>query len=194
MKNSHLDRRTKYSQKMIQTALINLLEEKELGTITVTDICNAADVNRGTFYKYYRDVGDLYYQMEDGFINDIFQMFLEARSADEAAGRDGFDIDMVLGNVLILLSENRDFFRVTQKGKTTSRMVQKILTFIQPYAEQLIQNSCGCISEEETAYRFEFILGGASSVVTKWIDDNMKTPVPQMQEMLIRIIHGLLAL
>ena len=60
MKNSNLDRRTKYSLRVIRAALFELLETKSLDAVTVTDICALADVNRGTFYKYYRDVYDLF--------------------------------------------------------------------------------------------------------------------------------------
>lgn len=38
------------SRRMIQHALVELLQEKELDKITVTDIVTRADINRGTFY------------------------------------------------------------------------------------------------------------------------------------------------
>ena len=37
------------SRRMIQHALVELLQEKELDKITVTDIVTRADINRGTF-------------------------------------------------------------------------------------------------------------------------------------------------
>lgn len=55
-----MDRRTKYTLKMIRIAMFELLERKSIDSITVTDICREADINRGTFYKYYRDVRDLF--------------------------------------------------------------------------------------------------------------------------------------
>ena len=44
------------SRKMIQRALVALLQEKELDKITVTDIVTRADINRGTFYAHYTDI------------------------------------------------------------------------------------------------------------------------------------------
>ena len=69
MENSNLDRRTKYSLRVIRAALFELLETRSLDAVTVTDICAKADVNRGTFYKYYRDVYDLFEKTEDEFID-----------------------------------------------------------------------------------------------------------------------------
>ena len=50
------DRRTKYTKSVIRQALFDLLKEKPLNKITVTDICKMADINRSTFYSYYEDV------------------------------------------------------------------------------------------------------------------------------------------
>lgn len=44
------------SRRMIQRALVELLQEKELDKITVTDIVTRADINRGTFYAHYADI------------------------------------------------------------------------------------------------------------------------------------------
>ena len=40
-------------------ALIALLEEKDLGYITVKEICRQAGVNRSTFYLHYETIADL---------------------------------------------------------------------------------------------------------------------------------------
>ena len=60
------DRRTKYTKSVIRQALFDLLKEKPLNKITVTDICKMADINRSTFYSYYEDVYALLTQMITG--------------------------------------------------------------------------------------------------------------------------------
>ena len=49
MEKAHMDRRTKYSLRAIQNALLDILEKKDFGSISVTEVCEKADVNRGTF-------------------------------------------------------------------------------------------------------------------------------------------------
>lgn len=44
------------SKKLIINALVDLLDEKPLDKITVTDIVKKADINRGTFYAHYENV------------------------------------------------------------------------------------------------------------------------------------------
>ena len=55
-----MDRRIRYTKKIIKETFLNLLEEKELNKITVSEICRISDINIATFYKYYLDLFDLF--------------------------------------------------------------------------------------------------------------------------------------
>lgn len=41
------------TKSLLQQALVELLEEEHLSSITVTALCARADVNRSTFYAHY---------------------------------------------------------------------------------------------------------------------------------------------
>lgn len=49
------DRRAKRTKQDIQLALLSLLEEMDLASITVKDITSRAGINRATFYSHYED-------------------------------------------------------------------------------------------------------------------------------------------
>ena len=53
------DRRVRRTHAALQGALIGLVEENELGQISVADVVQAAGVSRSTFYDHYRDVHEL---------------------------------------------------------------------------------------------------------------------------------------
>ena len=73
-------------------ALIALLEEKDLGYITVKEICRQAGVNRSTFYLHYETIADLVDEALE-MINRRFLSYFPQQEED------------VLGN---LGSRNRD--------------------------------------------------------------------------------------
>ncbi len=54
-----MDRRVKKNQAAIMNALMQLIAEKEFDKITINDIAERADVNRGTVYSHYSDKYDL---------------------------------------------------------------------------------------------------------------------------------------
>lgn len=66
-----LDARTRYTKMVIKNSLIALLRTKPLQKVTVTEICAESDINRATFYKYYRDVFDLVESLEQTFLDEL---------------------------------------------------------------------------------------------------------------------------
>ena len=56
---------------LIKNALLELLEQQELTNITVTAVCDTADIHRSTFYKYYTDTADLLKEIEQDFLDQI---------------------------------------------------------------------------------------------------------------------------
>jgi AcrR family transcriptional regulator len=54
------DRRSQRTRQLLSAALVELIREKDYGTITVSDIIERANVGRSTFYAHYRDKDDLF--------------------------------------------------------------------------------------------------------------------------------------
>ncbi len=67
------DRRIRKTKEAIKYALIDLLKHKTLEKITIKDITESADINRGTFYLHYLDKYDLLEQIEDEYIERLSQ-------------------------------------------------------------------------------------------------------------------------
>lgn len=175
MKISELDRRTRYSIKAIRSAMFELLETKSLDSITVTNICAIADINRGTFYKYYRDVYDLFEKTENDFIEEIYALI----SKSEATCSEMPDF---FAHVFHILSENSDYVQIAKNREFTERFTQKLLSVVLPQINQLIINNDPDASQEEVKFLSEYIIGGCTYVIAAWIRDNMKTPAERMEE------------
>lgn len=69
------DRRIRKTKHAIQNSLYMLLYKKELREIRVKELAECADINRGTFYRYYRDVGDILMESEQDFLREIQDVF-----------------------------------------------------------------------------------------------------------------------
>ena len=66
-----IDARTRYTKMMIRESFIQLLKEQPVSKITVTKICEIAEINRATFYKYYEDAFDLLQKLEQELLEEI---------------------------------------------------------------------------------------------------------------------------
>ena len=118
------DLRVAKTKDAISRAMVQLLHEKDIHSITVQNILDRAMVNRKTFYKYFRDKYDLVEQMADGLIKKIFANADSATILDQLKILDSHGLDLIYKSYydnkdLILAlwdvrTENLDFFKLLQ--------------------------------------------------------------------------------
>ena len=65
------DRRITRSKRALRGALIALIEERGLDAITVNDLCERADLNRGTFYNHFHDKENLLTALENEVLAEV---------------------------------------------------------------------------------------------------------------------------
>ncbi len=67
------DRRIRKTQSALKSALAQLMENKRVKDISVRELTDLADVNRGTFYLHYKDVFDLLEQSENDLLAELHE-------------------------------------------------------------------------------------------------------------------------
>ena len=124
-----MDVRVKLTKKMIFEAFLSILKNKPIAKITVKEICAAADINRTTFYKYYKDTYDLLEQIEDELIDNL-QANLE--HVDKSSLSDIFTI------ILTDISEKRELYVTLFSMK----IIRKYYLSISPGFLKISRNGC----------------------------------------------------
>ena len=71
IKDNKESRRVQMTKKLLRESVIELMEQKPLNKISIKDICDNADVNRTTFYKYYGDQFELVKEAEDEVLEKL---------------------------------------------------------------------------------------------------------------------------
>jgi AcrR family transcriptional regulator len=65
------NQRVRLSKQLLRQSLIEQLSERSIHKISVREICDRAEVNRSTFYKYYGSQYDLFQEMEDEILDHV---------------------------------------------------------------------------------------------------------------------------
>ena len=65
------NRSVRNTKRKLRSGLITLLSEKPLNEISVKELTDSVDVNRGTFYFHYSDIYDMLSKIED----EVFERF-----------------------------------------------------------------------------------------------------------------------
>ncbi|WP_256757626.1 TetR/AcrR family transcriptional regulator [Cohnella sp. WQ 127256] len=69
-----VDRRIAKTQDALKQAVIGLMTEKKFDDITIQDIADRANVNRGTIYLHYQDKYDLLDKLIEMHLNELDEM------------------------------------------------------------------------------------------------------------------------
>ena len=77
-----VDRRVRKTRRQLRECLITLLKEKKVQDITVRELTDMADLNRGTFYLHYKDVFDLLEKTEAELQEDFNQLVCKHDAVD----------------------------------------------------------------------------------------------------------------
>lgn len=153
------NRRTLYTKKVIREEFLQILQSKELAKITVKEICEAADINRGTFYKHYTDPYNLFQRIEDDLIKDILGNIRIQENA----------LDSWLVNILEILSENKDASTIILSSKRDSRLISSMLSKVKPEAMANFSLIFSDSSPDKLELYFTYFVDGTIGLIENWL-------------------------
>jgi AcrR family transcriptional regulator len=109
------------SRRLIRQAFVELIQEKKLEKITVTDIVTRADINRGTFYAHYQDTRAVIEEIE----NEIIAKMLE--SLGKFSPKNFFQDPLpFLLNLSRWLEEDLAFYRTLMNSRGSEEFLIKL--------------------------------------------------------------------
>ena len=84
--NTKNNKRKRESQEKIEKTFIGLLQTREIGDITVSEIIKETGLNRSTFYANYIDIFDLADKTREKLENEFSALFREYDYFNETGG------------------------------------------------------------------------------------------------------------
>ncbi len=161
------DRRTEKTKRAIVKTFLELLEQKPHSRITVAEISRGADLGRGTFYLHYRDVYDLFAQLENELMNDLEALYDSSYPCYKME-----NLLKLSDDITEYMENNRELFiRLYYNGQEGGGL-QKVKRF---FVEKMVNENSG---ENSTYSRTEaiFLVAGIMGVLESWIDEGMEEP------------------
>lgn len=161
------DRRIRLTKHMLKDALIELLREKDIYHISIRELCEAADVNRTTFYKYYASQFDLLSDME----NDLLTFITSTIERNQT------DSEKILIAACRYLEENLEFARLIINNNVDPAFPNKLFssdTILKTFIKRYSVNK----SEAELEYFYNYLTYGVFRVVCVWLNkkENRESP------------------
>lgn len=157
------DRRVRYTKQIIKETLLEIMKEKPVSRITVSEICKKADINRGTFYLHYNDPADVLREIEDDFINDNTSYFFPYVKARQ----NWSDLTEVFTSVL----NNREILLILMGPNGSGTFQTRMQEMIRPVILKDWKSQYPEYKEEDLAFVYAYAASGSIQVLMKWMEN-----------------------
>ena len=180
-----MDRRVLKTKRAIYNAFVELLSEKEINHITITDISKKADINRKTFYNYYSDI----YEVMEEIENLMVDTFIKRLDTIEFTNMTDF-LTEVFSQFTEIINSDLVFFSHLFKTNNRSILIVKIVEAIKEYIRKRIEKE-----QELDIQKFnivaDFYIPGILSVYMNWFMNNHNISIEELFHILTDLIlHG----
>ena len=173
------------SRKLIRTAFLALLDEKDFSKITVTDIVTRADLNRGTFYAHYADIHGIVEEIEQEITDQMLEALQEFRYQDFFS-----DPVPVLNRISEWIQTEVEQYRVLIRSGGAGEFLLKLQ---RAFFSHMSGNTT-IPDEIRRSPRFQlqmqFLAAGTVSLYQAWFSGELQTTPEEITREVSRLIRG----
>ena len=174
------DRRVKRTKKALRDCLFRLLGEKTADEITVKGLTAMADINRSTFYFYYKDIDDMIIQIQD----EIYSVFEEDVINKAGEFVTAADFVAYLTRYLTFCLDNEKICKFVMSNDPKNNLSNRIRAALR----RAIPDTTKIFGDTDPKrYLTNYAISGFWALIMAWMYEGMKIPPEDMAVFLTNI-------
>ena len=174
-----MDRRVKYTKSVIKDCLVELLQEKDLNKITVSELCERADINRATFYRYYIDIFDLLEKIEQELIDHLKEMLPNYMN---------YSMKEIIKEYLKVFLDNKKLVKIIFSNRKNIFFLNDFFIFIYENCKEKWFLNVD-INDEDKNLVSIFCFNGTLGVINYWIQNDFEESVESISGLISKICY-----
>ena len=183
MNKSGADNRSvRNTKRRLREGLLSLLERKPINEISVKELTELVDVNRGTFYFHYQDIYDLLRDME----REFFEQF--DRTLNEREPVLGAEGSPYLHGVFSFLGDNASFCRIMLGPHGDMQFVERVKERVDSQCRFFWQILAPGADEKRYGIYNAFIINGCTGLIREWLSDRRDLTAEDISELTATLI------
>lgn len=176
------DYRVVLTQKMFKGAFLELMKKKSIQSITIRELCDAAGVNRGTFYSHYDDIYDLLRKIENEMFNGLFEV---AQNLANTSSNMGSFYD----ELCKYFKNNADVCAMLFSKHSDGVFLRKMVDYGQQLFFGLYADKYPKERQEYLLAYYKFVSGGCVELCRVWAENDFAESAETMSSTLQTIIE-----
>lgn len=179
------DLRVLKTKEALHHALLALLNEKSLHTITITELCKSARVNRGTFYFHYGQIEDIFEEYLNIMMDDLSASYLEPYKHAPTLTPDILDPTAI--RIFHHVKKYNSFYRIVFSKQVPLSYYYLLFEHLKELLRKDLEryNTTSVSTDMLSAYQSNAILG----MILEWKQEDFRQSVVEMNQMLTDILR-----
>ena len=178
------DRRVRKTKEALRHCLAELLKTEKINDISVKELTDMADINRGTFYLHYRDVFDLLEQLENELMAEL-ELTLNRFDSAQMKARPS----RLFEEVFKLISENSDLVEILLGENGDIHFVSCLLEVIRNKCLSDFMEDFRAKDSEHFDIYYNYIIHGCLGIVRYWLSNGLNESPAELAKILEKIIQ-----
>lgn len=163
------DRRIRKTKLALKDGLLELMSKKNLKEISIRELTEKVDLNRGTFYLHYKDIFDLLEEIEE----ESFAEFRKIVNSYPTGSLNG-DPFPLLKDIFTFLKENATMVTVMLGSTGDPAFVNRLKKLIWESCFEHWQFPLNKNKTKELQYFYNYTLGGCIGIIETWLQNDLK--------------------
>lgn len=166
------------SEKAIVRAYVELMQNNG-GRITVTDIVNAADLNRSTFYAHFKSAEDVREKIQSDIINELLGALSKKDYRNSLS-----DPYPAMQHVLEFIKRDEEMYKMLLNTDGADKFLKKLRDIV---IEQYLSDTVilpYIKSRDEFEMNLRLFIGGYVSVIEDWAAGNVRMPLERCTQIM----------
>ena len=160
----NIDRRKRKTRIAIENALLELMQDKPISSISISELSEAADINRKTFYNNYDSIDDVIKG-----INQKLSMRIFSSLPDKITIHNEIEIYNLLLNFTTALEPHKDILKKMTRDQKNLPFFEYFKDQILPYVEKNLISYH--VDAALTPYINSYLVNGLSSILFTWVNE-----------------------
>lgn len=181
MAEQKVDRRVRRTKKLLLQGLVQLMAQKPVNNITITELTELVDINRGTFYLYYDNIFDMVEKIK----KELFDTFHENFSKYINGKVDYDAFYEILKYAFIFIQENLGIAKILLGPNGDHAFIE---TFKRLIIEEMTTNRKLDQSNYEIKYIQTFVISGHIGLIKYWLENGMQHSPERMADITMNLL------
>lgn len=194
-RSAKTDRRSRKTKSALAKALMDIMQKKPIGEITIKELTDEADVNRSTFYIHYQDIYDMLAHIKRDICDTCIGML--AAHKDEIARN---DFRALFKDILVYMDTDECFYLVFQQermsngipgvsGEISESLKASCMDAIRPLEKlsdrtRRALKARGISAENLACMHIDYLFDGIFGMIDRWFATGKRESISFMASLL----------